>query len=505
MALEGLTRSQVAELQKPHMGLVRLDRALLQKTSKEILRLLEWEGASQVDLQIRNSITTNNRLPYWEGGEGFVFGLDVTIDGHPQEKKSGGRLLLKVFHDGVVTTSADGDRRELRASFLCEPSKNLHLRLITHPPSARALFAGAPVMSFRHSLGFEGNEFVCYVMHNANAHTGHSVLQWRELRQERLLSAQDRIWLAHDLARCVGIMEELGLTHCDICPDNVLISLPNSAAERPKVCLVDFDFFCSLGCPVLPMHEAPPTGGCPGHDGYLPPKGMSLFEINGQQQVRYDRFALGLLILEILAWTDITWDFPLIPQDRIDCLTQSANLEPSLLGCLQFLLGASIRGLMQRVLSANSGLWPSPQEWIGALERPGVFGLCINPMRSWQAEDRQQCICAFPATEAFGEWIAGRSAADCRQASGESRMRRVIPGGWTFTEPQKRTLSPQGIAARLWQRLGSPWQNTAVQPFPHFRWMKDVRGAELMRRKVEGLSHCPVCGSPLSIDDQLKA
>ena len=206
MALEGLTRGQATELHKPGMGRVRLDQALLTSTPRQILQLLEWDGAKQVDLQIRPTITPDNRLLHWEGGEGFVFGLDVTIDGKPQEKKSEGRILLKVFHDAVVPTTADGDKRSARASFLCEPGKNLHLRLITHPPSARALFAGAPVLSFRHSLGFEGHEYVCYVMHNADANTGQHVLQWRELRQERLLPAQERIWLAHDLARCVGIM-----------------------------------------------------------------------------------------------------------------------------------------------------------------------------------------------------------------------------------------------------------------------------------------------------------
>lgn len=516
MSLKGLS---TGEAQRRLRGqVVTLGKDLLADIPGELLDLLEWRHATQVDLVVRENVIPGNNRPYWAGSEGFVFGIEVRVDGKPKEDQSHGKLLLKVLSDEAIRTPGEGELRKRRAEFLCSPAMNLHLRLRMHDVKDRLLFAGAPVLSFTHSLGMgDGSgEYICTVMHNAGAPARCRVMQWGELREQRILSVRERLWLAHDLARCVGIMEELDLVHGDLSPDNVLVLIPESASNRPKISLVDFDLFYARTalCPMLPLHGPPPDGVAPGHEGYQPPLGMRLYDIeNGEgsdHSVRYDRFALGLLVFEFLAWCGVTWGEPLIRQDSIDRLKTNEDSR-KLLGNLAFALSNQVLNLLGRAINRDSAGWPSPQEWIGGLESRNVYRLCFNPMRSKVEAEQRSCLCAWPAPDAFAEAVRSRSAPDRNRLASESAMSRFF-GRWVFAPVSSSRKSAElgarsACGQRGFRRGVDFWKAPSIWPLVHFRWMAEepAATAAFLDRRVEGHSACPVCGGALTIAGEVKA
>ena len=514
MPLKGLS---IAEAQRQLRGkTITLDKDMLARLNRQLLGLLEWQDATQVELLVQDCVVPGNKREYWAGSEGFVFGIDVHVDKQPKAEQCGGRLLLKVLSDEVIKTQHEGELRKRRAEFLCSPAMNLHLRLLMHNVEDRDLFAGAPILSFTHTLGLgDGScEYICYVMKNAGASDSYrGVAQWAELREERILSGRERLWLAHDLARCVGIMEELALVHGDLSPENVLVLIPEAASGRPKISLVDFDLFYARNadCPVLPVHR--PDGGAPGHNGYLPPPDLILHDVEKDWEnvgtVRYDRFALGLLIFEFLGWCCSTGGLPLILQNRIDRLDPQGDGR-RLLGNMRFTLGTPMQELLGRVLSLNYAGWPSPQEWVGALEARDVYRICPNPARSDYASERRACACAWPAPEAFAESVRGRPVADGRRLAGESAMRKVF-GHWMFKPAfsAKRAAVKETFGERSAQALRECalfWKIPALWPVVHFRWMAEnpVQAEASLDRHRQNLPACPVCGGALTIADEVK-
>jgi len=497
MTLRGLTTEEAMTLVEPERQAIVLD-CKSGTWEKEVLSLLRWQAAERVELIVRERVVPDGDQPWWGGSEGFVFGLDVKVDGERRQDLSDGQLLLKVLSCGGIADEREGPPRAGRCAFLCGQRTNLHLRLQAHRPDDRLLFAGAPVLGFTHGLGVatDGAEFVCYVMRNAGAPSARSVMQWRQLRAERILSARERIWLAHDLTRCVLTLEGLGLAHGDLSPENVLVLTSHVRTERLTLALVDFDLFysCSRDCPTLSIHEPPPEGGAPGHCGYVPPEGLSLHSIVhgdhvGDGDVRYDRFALGILIFELLAWTDLAWDEPLIPQTVIDRLSGDDGFKA--LGPLAWVLGDSVRELLGRTLSHDPARWPAPQEWLAVLESPGIYQVCLSSMRSLSAGERQRCVCAYPVHAAFGDRVKSLPSDERDRMAEASAMKRTL-GGWTF-----RNEEDSGWSERLRARTTS----RSIPAATHFRWMSadGETASRLLRKRMHELSFCPVCGAALDI------
>ena len=507
MTLRGLTTEEAQTLAEPDRAPVVLDRDAYGWDS-DVLSLLRWDRAKRIELAVRERILPASEQAWWGGSEGFVFGLDVRVDGLRRDDLSKGQLLLKVLSSGGISEAAEGRARAERCAFLCGRRMNLHLRLQSHPTNDRLLFAGAPILSFQHDLGLaeDGAAFVCYVMRNAGIPPARRIVQWRQLREERILTARERIWLAHDLARCVLTLEGLGLAHGDLSPENALVRLPDRRTERPTLALVDFDLFhaCAPECPRLAIHEPPPTGGAPGHDGYLPPDGLTLHDIvhdePGRGNLRYDRFALAILIFEILTWCDTAWEQPLIPQSVLDAIPEAGEsdrpretLAP--LGPLAWLLGPSVRELLGRALSRDFARWPGPNEWINVLESPGIYQVCLSPMRSLLPADRRKRLCAFPLPAAFRDHVRRLGVRDRAGLAERSAMRRGALG-WRF-----RDTVPVANVAR------SKTAGTA-QPVPawvHFHWLGQdgAAASDLLARHIGGLSFCPVCGERLSIGGEI--
>jgi serine/threonine protein kinase len=102
-----------------------------------------------------------------------------------------------------------------------------------------------------------------------------------------------------DLVRVTAVLEQAGIVHGDLSPNNIVVD-PDATADEPALYLVDFDaFVCPVAAPDQAVSIA--AGGTYGTDGYCPPElAARAGEGDGTVAPCSDRYGRDMLMLELL-------------------------------------------------------------------------------------------------------------------------------------------------------------------------------------------------------------
>jgi hypothetical protein len=113
------------------------------------------------------------------------------------------------------------------------------------------------------------------------------------------LSEEFRWRCVEDLVLATAVLERAGMIHGDLSPNNIIVD-PDAPADKPALCLIDFDAFVaptSVSDRAVNVGE----GGTYGTDGYCPPDLSSRVAAGDDSATPYsDRYGRDMLMLELL-------------------------------------------------------------------------------------------------------------------------------------------------------------------------------------------------------------
>lgn len=231
---------------------------------------------------------SKSTLGYWLGSEGYVFKI---VD------ERGNAALLKLLNDKSAI-QLEKELRWQRLQWLCEFNDDCRSKGM--PSMLRAL----PSIMVQDTFGISQDNLWGYIMASVPGRT------WKGLKENQRtqnISTADRVDLVRQLATAIAWLEARMMAHCDLADTNIVIDL---SPKPPALYLVDYDLFYCAEMPNLSVHS---DDGRFGHDGYIAPEKTNLIGYG------YDRFALGLLCYEFLAWSfwgeEGTW---LVAQETIN-------------------------------------------------------------------------------------------------------------------------------------------------------------------------------------------
>jgi hypothetical protein len=517
-----------------------LHDAILEKVDPEIYGLLGFDlrKAKTVECTIRRKVARNTQHHYWVGGEGWVFGIDIRVVGADgtADKILKDVFLLKVFSDHVIGNHEDGQRRLERTRCLCKPANNLNLQAARFPYGANEdLFAGAPILTFAHHLEQPNRKqrqerFVCYLMKNAGVSRGAiatadqtPVKRWSELRNEVLFRPRHRIALARDLACALVWLHDRGFQHCDLSPQNVLITGDVDSSATPRLALIDFDSYYTAAEAVslLPVHRQylfqfggahTVARGVP-----VPPAIAQAFAANGRpltSRAYIGRVAAGSYHLHdprpgkrpvnytVQTGADGMHSIWLLGAPGHQHYQAPVDLLVAAEGCYDnFALGMLIHELLCWVDTDFDGVLIK-QEWIDALNgasAPDVSRFC-GPTRFILHESIANLL-GRVFTDNSTQWPKPKEWADALR---NGPIYRLCPGPMRTL---RRRTSNQCVCLwplpRLAGRRAGSWLRQ-TRPKTRLKWLEGISAAQ--RTKLlddRGLSgahkYCEVCGSPLQL------
>jgi serine/threonine protein kinase len=187
-------------------------------------------------------------------------------------------------------------------------------------------------------------------------------------------AADERRAFACHLASAVDALERMQFTHGDLSHRNIMIG-PGPGGRR-VCCLCDFDGFAHPKVPLLPrQHNGQPVRPL-GAEGYQYPELLARIAADARNSddrvyVETDRFALGVLACEMVAWTND------LPQrlKREQLLSDEMISKRSLRSLPDDVKQRFTAGfnLLERALQAGSCAdMPSPRDWLEALGLPSI-------------------------------------------------------------------------------------------------------------------------------------
>jgi hypothetical protein len=187
--------------------------------------------------------------------------------------------------------------------------------------------------------------------------------QWRRPPVERRR-------FAGQLACAVHALEAIGLVHGDISLDNVLLGWDEHDAEVAVLC--DFDGFHHRLQPPLPLRAGRVCVRKVGSPGFQSPRLLDEIAAGKSDvEVCTDRFALGALLCQILAWQPAT----AARLGRHELLSNDMACGRTLSGLPNELTAAWPAGfdmLRQALEAPGPEHMPSPQAWLEAVGGPLV-------------------------------------------------------------------------------------------------------------------------------------
>lgn len=257
---------------------------------------------------------------FWTGAEGLA---------HPIKDRQGHRFIFKSFT--IQCAERDHRMRWMCERRLCDCGQLW-------------LLQGAP---YRH-LPAPYHAQICPFV------TGRTWDSWKG--DEVRLTPDQRLYLALSLAEAITLLEAgLDLRHSDLSPGNFIIDL-KAQNGLPNLSLIDFDAYYHPAVPVLPIGR----GQTLGTPGYQAPE-----FVRANQVIRTDRFALAVLLHEILALGD---DPDLGEPDHRFFEQEDLNrgqARPTTR--FESYWGQDVYQLTVRAFSARTtGDRPAPQEWCDA-------------------------------------------------------------------------------------------------------------------------------------------
>lgn len=299
---------------------------------------------------------TSTLIPKQNGGS-VTFNIPPKISGWPRTGLEAYGLLVNCQDNvrGCVPSflkifKSDIPERAQRTQFLA--SLGLH-------KAHDWLFQGIPYGWFGR-FKINGVEIIGHVAQQISGTTlavGEDIQRLRDQGRWNF-SLEDRQRLCGDLCAAVAAFEKLQLVHGDISTKNVMIASLNEG--RPAAILCDYDGFYHPSQPLLPEVFA----GIPcrplGSPGFQLPK---IFN-NQQKFVDTDRFALGVMICDILALENNSWFSELQREELIGSEEyKSKNLSK---------IPSSVKkrcqdgfDLLELALKAdNPAQMPSPEDWL---------------------------------------------------------------------------------------------------------------------------------------------
>lgn len=224
------------------------------------------------------------------------------------------------------------------------------------------------------------------------------------LLDEQVPEQQVLIETAEALAALLSQMEQNGIAHGDLSATNVII--PRLlGADYSSIALVDVE---QMYAPGLNRPNAMPAGS----PGYARTKGST-----AEWNPAMDRYAGGMLITEMLVWTDSrirasAWGESFLDPQQMGHDKDRINL---LLQVLSELYNDSISYLFQRVwTSVDNTQCPTFGEWEVALRQYRLHGhvpVAVQetsaPPRSEERQDALQQVTTAPEA-AVDEWVSNR-------------------------------------------------------------------------------------------------
>jgi len=162
--------------------------------------------------------------------------------------------------------------------------------------------AAAPVLwtDTRHGLPGAGSDFH-FAAYLAKAVPGET---WLELKSGiaggTTQFPDDVRWrCARDLLLALAALEQAGLVHGDLSPNNVVVDLA-ARPDNPSLYLIDFDAFVAVAAGA-DRAVTVAEGGTYGTDGYCPPElATAASEGDGSAAPYSDRYGRDMLLLELL-------------------------------------------------------------------------------------------------------------------------------------------------------------------------------------------------------------
>jgi hypothetical protein len=297
---------------------------------------------------VSSEFTIPTAAPTWPRSGQEAYGLLVECQ-HPDR----GRLpsFLKVFKQDVPA-------RAQRTAYL------IRLGLANHHPW---LYQGMPYVAF-HDFKIGGVSIHGHIARQilGNGHGGAEDLARLRTTPDRWAPSPDqRRRLAGHLCCAVAGLEDLQLCHGDLSPRNLVIGAAPDG--EPAAILCDYDGFFHPDLPALPdYHDNRPCRPL-GTPGFQAPELLERIENSlSSAIVRSDRFALAVLVCEILVWNDMMAQLLNREELLTPDLIRSRDLKP----LPRQVLRAWPDGfdLLQSALSARDpGEMPSPDEWIALL------------------------------------------------------------------------------------------------------------------------------------------
>lgn len=258
--------------------------------------------------------------------------------------------FLKIFR-------LDLPNRSVRTAHL------IHLGLAKHHPW---LFQGMPYVAMKH-FRINGLSVVGHIAQQIRGLNGTAAEDFARLRslQGWKATPEERTRVAGHLCCAVAALEQLSLVHGDLSSRNVMIGAAQDGEIAAILC--DFDGFYHPSQPLLPREHNNIPCRPMGALGYQYPHLLAELA-NGASDpfVRTDRFALAVLVCELMVWDNTV----ACELDREELLSDEIIRKRDLA-----LLPAQVRwkwkdgfDLLQDALNARDiAEFPSPETWLHLL------------------------------------------------------------------------------------------------------------------------------------------
>lgn len=236
-------------------------------------------------------------------------------------------------------------------------------------------FQGVPYALFPgHDIN--GVQIVGHLTKFLGMQFGGPALDFAELKEKwDIYTLPDRTAFATHLASAVDALERSGIVHGDLSHSNIMVG--PGPKDALVCCLCDYDGFAHANIPQLPRKFENQNVRPLGARGYQYPelvKAIAADTANTDDgvSVRTDRFALAVLICEMIVWTNDLSEKLGRTELFSDDMIQSRDLAA---------IPADIRSkfpigfdMLQRALSAPTFTdMPSPREWLGLLGMTSVI------------------------------------------------------------------------------------------------------------------------------------
>ena len=272
---------------------------------------------------------------------------------------------------------------------------------------------------------------------------------WLELKNSihdnSVLFPEDFRWrCAGDLVLALSALEQEGIVHGDLSPNNVVIDL-EARPDQPALYLIDFDAFVA---PAAGGNEAVTVaeGGTYGTEGYCPPDlAAAVAGGDGSVAPYSDRYGRDMLLVELLVM-----DRGLSPDDppaswhhdqfQRRYAARQARGDPAYLRTLSHLDPATLFTL------AEQDRPPSTELAAGLGLTPPTGRLLRRMTRAWSSTP---AVLGHPLASAHVERPT-RQAALTRSLPTPATLRFIVPWRWSrpAADPGYRTLS-QDIALAM--------------------------------------------------------